>query len=69
MLEGNGSTNSGMLYIDMTTYYPQKIQDAHKNILFKNARAQQMNNIYEIKKKQDIIKYLSHAMWNLVPQT
>ena len=28
-----------------------------------------MNNVYELSKKEDIITFLSQAMWNPVPQT
>ena len=29
----------------------------------------EINNVYELDKKEDIITFLSQAMWNPVPQT
>ena len=58
-----------MWYIDLTKYHPQKIEKAQQAILLKNMHTSELNSVYEVTKNEEIVKYLSHAMWNPVPQT
>lgn len=57
-LQGNCSTQDGMWHIDVASEISSVATAPSK-----------ANSVYEINKKEDMIKCLSAAMWNLVPET
>ena len=66
-LQGKRQSGNGMWYVDLQSQKPIPMSPMIQQSIL--GTIPEINNVYELGKKEDIITFLSQAMWNPVPQT
>ena len=60
-------SGNGMWYVDLQSQTPISMSLTIQQYIL--GTIPEMNNVYKLGKKEDIITFLYQAMWNSVPQT